>query len=109
MITTTMNQESIKKIDQLESDPIDIMPPTDVDMLDYIIMNRQRVILMVAIPTICFILGWKIIGSVIGTLCVLSFLGAFRNHKKDEKKINGLIHDYWKLRLEEFSWLGQFQ
>ena len=103
-----MSQESIN-IDELESDPIDIMPPTDVDMLDYIIMNRQRVLLMAAIPAVCLVLGWKIIGSVIGTIFVLSFLGAFRNHKKDEKKINGLINDYWKLRLEEFSWLGQFK
>jgi alpha-D-ribose 1-methylphosphonate 5-triphosphate diphosphatase PhnM len=104
--TMTMNQELIK-IEELDSDPIDLMPPSNNDMLDYAIMNRHKVLMMTALSLSLLGLGWNIMASVITTLFVLTFIGSFKSHKKDEKKINKLINHYWKLRLEEFKWLGQ--
>ena len=102
-----MSQE-LTKIPELESDPIDLMPPSDNDVLDYIVMNRQRFVLLLAFPVFSFLMGWQIITGISITISVLTFVASFRGHKKDEKKINGLINEYWKMRLEEFNWLGQF-
>lgn len=92
-----MNQELINW-EEFNSEPIDIMPPTNNDVADYIIMNRQRFALLILLPLLFFYFQLDILAGFSSGLSLLTFISSYHAHKKDEKKINSLINHYWKIR-----------
>ena len=92
-----MNQELINW-EEFNSDPIDLMPPSNNDAIDYIVMNRHRFIFLLVFPILFFCLKWDIALGFSISASLMTFLQSYNEHKKDEKKINKIINDYWKIR-----------